>query len=90
MVDALKPTFTRSIGKFAWANSLPMLLLIVVAIFSAIRPDSYFTATNAQMIASTNAVLAVLALAAVPPLGSDNSICRLDFNWHFRNRSAPE
>lgn len=68
MVDTLKPTFTRSIGKFAWANSLPMLLLVVVAIFSAIRPDSYFTATNAQMIASTNAVLAVLALAAVPPL----------------------
>jgi ribose transport system permease protein len=68
MVDALKPTFARSVGKFAWANSLPMLLLIVVAIFSAIRPDSYFTATNAQMIASTNAVLAVLALAAVPPL----------------------
>ena len=45
-----------------------MLLLIVVAIFSAIRPDSYFTADNAQMIASTNAVLAILALAAVPPL----------------------
>ena len=49
-------------------QQLPLLLIVVVAIFSAIRPESYFSANNAQMIASTNAVLAILALAAVPPL----------------------
>ena len=59
---------TRRIAGFAWSNSLALLLVLVVGVFSAIRPDTYFTAENAQMIASTNAVLAILALAAVPPL----------------------
>lgn len=61
-------TVFTGVGKFAWANSLPVLLLVVIAVFSAIRPESYFTVTNAQMIASTNAVLALLALAAIAPL----------------------
>lgn len=47
---------------------LILVLLVVVLAFSLLRPSTYFTATNLQMIASTNAVLAVLALAAVPPL----------------------
>jgi ribose transport system permease protein len=68
MVQPAPPTFARGLGRIAWSNSLPLLLIVVVAIFSVIRPDSYFTANNAQMIASTNAVLAILALAAVPPL----------------------
>ena len=58
----------RQIARLAWSNSLALLFVVVVAIFSLIRPDTYFTAENAQMIASTNAVLAILALAAVPPL----------------------
>jgi ribose transport system permease protein len=58
----------RNVGKLVWSNSLALLFVIVVAIFSLIRPESYFTVENAQMIASTNAVLAILALAAVPPL----------------------
>ena len=68
MVQTVPPSFLRGIGKMVWSNSLPLLLIVVVAIFSAIRPESYFSANNAQMIASTNAVLAILALAAVPPL----------------------
>jgi ribose transport system permease protein len=68
MSAAAAKTPLRSIGRLAWANSLPLLLVFVVVVFSLIRPESYPTATNAQMIASTNAVLAVLALAAVPPL----------------------
>jgi ribose transport system permease protein len=58
----------RNVAKLAWSNSLTLLFVIVAGIFSLIRPDSYFTVENAQMIASTNAVLAILALAAVPPL----------------------
>ena len=58
----------RQIARLAWSNSLALLFVAVVAIFSLIRPDTYFTTENAQMIASTNAVLAILALAAVPPL----------------------
>ncbi len=51
-----------------WPGRLALLFISVAAIFSLIRPDTYFTTENAQMIASTNAVLAILALAAVPPL----------------------
>jgi ribose transport system permease protein len=58
----------RGFGQLAGPWSLPLLLLVIVAIFSIVRPDTYATALNAQMIASTNAVLAILALAAIPPL----------------------
>src|SRR6476646_967863 len=62
MVQTVPPSFLRGIGKMVWSNSLPLLLIVVVAIFSAIRPESYFSANNAQMIASTNAVLAILGI----------------------------
>src|SRR5947209_6108341 len=58
----------RRLAGLAWSNSLALHLVLVVGVFSLIRPETYFTAENAQMIASTNAVLAILALAAVPPL----------------------
>lgn len=47
---------------------LVLVLVVVVLIFSVIRPETYLSAANARMIASTNAVLALLALAAIPPL----------------------
>jgi ribose transport system permease protein len=47
---------------------LILVLIAVVLAFSILRPSTYFTVNNLQMIASTNAVLAMLALAAVPPL----------------------
>lgn len=57
-----------AIGKALWANSLFLMLIVVVAFFSILLPQSYFSFANAQMIFSTNAVLALLALAAVLPL----------------------
>ena len=57
-----------NLRRLAGTASLPLLLVLIAAIFSIVNPDSYFTPLNAQMIASTNAVLAVLALAAVPTL----------------------
>ena len=62
----------------------------VVAIFSAIRPESYFSANNAQMIASTNAVLAILALAAVPPLVVGQFDLSIGFQLALASRFAPE
>ncbi len=47
---------------------LVLVLLLVVALFAALRPDTYLSGANARMIASTNAVLALLALAAIAPL----------------------
>jgi ribose transport system permease protein len=66
-VSALEPL---SIGRVLWANSLVLMLVSVIALFSILLPDSYFSLANAQMISSTNAVLALLALAAVIPLVS--------------------
>ena len=56
------------IGKALWTNSLVLMLFAVVVFFSVLLPHSYFSLANAQMISSTNAVLALLALAAVLPL----------------------
>jgi len=47
---------------------LVLVFAIVVLGFSLARPESYPTLINLQTIASTSAVLAVLALAAIPPL----------------------
>jgi ribose transport system permease protein len=57
-----------SLARFAVKYSLQLLLLAVVAIFSLALPESYPTLLNAQTIAATNAVLAILALAAIPAL----------------------
>ena len=68
MVQTVPPSFLRGIGKLAWATACRCCSLLWSRSFRRSGPDSYFTANNAQMIASTNAVLAILALAAVPPL----------------------
>ncbi len=48
--------------------SLVLVLVLIVAIFALIHPNTYFTRINFQTITGTNAVLAVLALAALLPL----------------------
>lgn len=58
----------QSFGSLLWSNALVLMLVAVVAFFSLLLPQSYPSLPNAQMIASTNAVLAMLALAAVLPL----------------------
>jgi ribose transport system permease protein len=47
---------------------LLVLFVLVAALFSVLKPDTFPTLDNAQTIASTQAVIALLALAAVPPL----------------------
>ena len=44
------------------------VLVIEVAVFAYLKPDTYFTLTQFQSIATTQAVVAILALAAVMPL----------------------
>lgn len=53
-----------------WVSNYGLVLVLagVVVLFALLRPDTYLSASNARMIASTNAVLALLALAAIPPL----------------------
>ncbi len=58
----------RSLRGLAANYGLVLVFFLVILGFSAARPESYPTLVNLQTIASTNAVLAILALAAVPPL----------------------
>jgi ribose transport system permease protein len=50
--------------------ALVIVLLAMVGIFSVIEPSTYFTTQNAQTIAATKAVVALLALAAMVPLAT--------------------
>lgn len=60
-----RPAFgQRILGQYG----LAVVLLAVLLLFSLLRPDTFLTESNLRMIASTNAVLALLALAAIAPL----------------------
>ncbi len=56
------------LGKLFSHYGLVLVLIAVVVLFALLRPETFLSAANARMIASTNAVLAVLALAAIAPL----------------------
>lgn len=48
--------------------ALPALLLIFIAVFSILTPDTFATVTNLKTVLSTQSVLALLALAAMMTL----------------------
>jgi ribose transport system permease protein len=50
---------------------LLLLTIVLIAVFCVLRPDTFATAQNARTILVENAVLAVLALAAMIPLVCD-------------------
>jgi len=52
-----------------WSRfALPALLVVIMAVFSVVEPDTFPTLDNATTILTTQAVLAVLALAALSTL----------------------
>jgi ribose transport system permease protein len=55
-------------GELANRYGLLVLFVVVAVLFSALKPDTFPTIDNAQTIASTQAVVALLALAATLPL----------------------
>ena len=59
---------TERAGDLANRYGLLVLFVLVVVLFSALKPDTFPTLDNAQTIASTQAVIALLALAATLPL----------------------
>lgn len=50
--------------------SLPLVWVLVIAVFSALRPETFFTWANMSTILGSQAVLVVLALALIIPLTS--------------------
>jgi ribose transport system permease protein len=62
--SALRHTASRLAGRY----SLVLVFAAIVVAFSIAKPDVFPTTQNAQTIASTNAVIALLALAAMLPL----------------------
>jgi ribose transport system permease protein len=59
---------SERLGDLANRYGLLVLFFVVVVLFSALKPDTFPTLDNAQTIASTQAVIALLALAATLPL----------------------
>ena len=53
---------------FLWRYGLLVVWLVIAIIFSILRPDTFFTFSNVQTIAGSQAVLVVVALALVPTL----------------------
>lgn len=74
---------TNSLSHLAVRYSLPLLLLFVVAIFSIALPNTYPTLLNAQTVAAANAVLALLALAAIPTLVTGQFDLSIGFQLAF-------
>lgn len=62
--DSLGARVGRNIGRFA----VPLLLVVLILLFSALRPTTFATAANFQTILVESAVLAMLALAVMMPL----------------------
>jgi ribose transport system permease protein len=59
----------RDLGSRLLANyGLILVFAVVVAAFSIATPETFFTTQNAKTIATGNAVVAILALAAMLPL----------------------
>ncbi len=58
---AVSRTGLLGLSRFA----LPIILLLLVVVFSAMRPDTFATLGNLQTVLSTQSVLAILALSAL-------------------------
>jgi len=52
-------------------HGLLILLLVLIGVFSVLRPDTFFTSVNFQAITSARAVVALLALAVMIPLAAN-------------------
>jgi ribose transport system permease protein len=67
--DGRPRRFWMSIPRTITADyGLVLVMIMVIVAFSLLRSDTYFTLTNFEMVTSTNAVLAILALATILPL----------------------
>lgn len=70
-VDVRKSRAGRwPLGDLMTRYGLIITWLIVIAVFSALRPSTFFTVTNFQTILSAQAILLILTIALVPSLAA--------------------
>jgi ribose transport system permease protein len=58
------------IGAFVGRYGVVVALLLLIVVFSLLRPDTFFTTGNFQSILNTESVLVILALGLIVPLAS--------------------
>jgi ribose transport system permease protein len=58
------------VGEALYRFGVPVLLLVLVVVFSLISPTQFFTVTNLQNILGTQAILLMLALGLTIPLAA--------------------
>ena len=92
--NALEPTrsdlaaLTRSqaIVRMLPVYGLPILMLLLIAFFSILLPESFPTAINARSILSDKAIIALLSLAAMVPMMAGRIDLTVGFGivmWHI-------
>ena len=64
------PRSTRSnrVGDLAYNYSVLWALLVEIAVFSALKPDTFFTTANAKSIISSQAILLLVTIGLTVPL----------------------
>jgi ribose transport system permease protein len=65
---AVAPRYRRSTRQRAAALALPAIFLGIIAVFTALRPDTFGTTANLQTILLTQSVPAIFAIAVLLPL----------------------
>lgn len=63
-----RPARSRQIRAIVSRYGLLLAWLLVIIVFSLLRPETFFTASNAQTILGTQAILLVLTIGLLPPL----------------------
>jgi ribose transport system permease protein len=63
-----RPARSRQARAIVSRYGLLLAWLVVIIVFSLLRPETFFTASNAQTILGTQAILLVLTIGLLPPL----------------------
>ena len=71
--------FSRDVARFLSVWGLLIVLLVLIALFSALRPNTFPTAFNFQSILSNKSISAMAALAAMIPIAAN----RFDLSMAF-------
>ncbi len=65
-------SISSSLTKLGSVFGLPILLVLLILVFSILAPNTFFTAFTFQSLMSSRSINALLALAVMIPLTTNN------------------
>src|ERR1700684_1351849 len=98
--DALEPTRAELAGlatgerirRLLPVYGLPVIALLLIALFSALFPDTFPTLENANALIDNKAIIALLSLAVLAPMAAGKIDLTIGFGivlWHILVISLP-